>query len=256
MSDRGGERIFTGRRGAVSLTFDDGTANQLVNAVPPLEERELRGTFYLNPSDRLMNEALGAWQAVAARGHEIGNHTLTHPCPSAITGGRGLEDMTLEQVEADIAAARERLETVAPRQEKWTFAYPCYSTYVGKGTERKSYVPVVARYFTAGRAGGEYGFSNRPGLLDLAALVGTPVERLTAGDTIGLVSRLTSEGQWVILVYHDIDEGVLPVRRENYLGVLDYLAGARDRILTAPVVEIASLLVSRPTRAVPAGDPL
>jgi len=238
------ERIFDGRRGAVSLTYDDGTANQLEKAIPALDERDLRGTFYLNPRDRIMKQALSHWQAVAACGHEIGNHTLSHPCPSAITGGRGLEDMTLDELEADILAAQGQLQTIAPHQKVWTFAYPCYSTYVGRGAGRQSYVPVVARHFSAGRAGGELGFSNRPGLLDPAVLVGTPLERLTGKEAVALVEKLTDQGQWVILVFHDIDEGVLPVRRADYLLVLDYLSDARDRIMTAPVAEIARLLES------------
>jgi hypothetical protein len=232
---------FAGRLGAVSLTFDDGTENQLANAVPPLDERGLCATFYLNPRDRLMAFAQ-PWRKAARRGHEIGNHTLSHPCPSAITGGRGLEDMTLEEVESDVLAAQVRLETLAPHQTAWTFAYPCYATYIGRGEARRSYVPVIARHFLAGRAGGEIGFGNRPGMLDSAALIGTPVERLTASEVIALIERLALTGQWLILVYHDIDGEVLSVRQSDYVPVLDYLARNRDRVLTAPVVDVASTL--------------
>ncbi|MGA7304475.1 MAG: polysaccharide deacetylase family protein [Rhodothermales bacterium] len=242
MPEHDEERIFDGRRGAVSLTFDDGTANQLEKAIPPLDERDLRGTFYLNPRDRIMKQALSDWQAVAACGHEIGNHTLSHPCPSAITGGRGLEDMTIDELEADILAAQGQLQTIAPHQKVWTFAYPCYSTYVGRGAGRQSYVPVVARHFLAGRAGGEYGFSNRPDLLDPAALIGTPVERLTARETIELIQRLTGQGQWLVLVFHDIDGEVLSFAQDDYLVVLDFLAHNRDELLTASLVDVATLV--------------
>ena len=45
MSD---SRIFPGgRRAAVSLTYDDGIAEQLDHAIPDLEESGLRGTFYI-----------------------------------------------------------------------------------------------------------------------------------------------------------------------------------------------------------------
>lgn len=241
MPENRDERMFDGRRGAVSLTFDDGTANQLAKAIPPLDARNLKGTFYLNPRDRLIKDFFQYWKAVAAAGHEIGNHTLSHPCPSAITGARGLEDMSLDEVEADIISAQERLVSLAPHQDEWTFAYPCYATYVGKGVDRTSYVPVVARHFAGGRAGGEYGFANRPGLMDYAALAGTPVERLSGAETIELISRLTSEGQWVILIFHDIGEGVLPFREGDYLDLLDFLAASDDDIQTAPVIDIVRL---------------
>lgn len=38
-----------------------------------------------------------------------------------------------------------------------TDTYPCYCTYVGRGESRKSYVPIVAKHFLAGRSVGEYG---------------------------------------------------------------------------------------------------
>jgi hypothetical protein len=38
-----------GCQAAISLTFDDGLRSQLEIAIPRLEERGLRGTFYLNP---------------------------------------------------------------------------------------------------------------------------------------------------------------------------------------------------------------
>ncbi|MDT7892902.1 MAG: polysaccharide deacetylase family protein, partial [Armatimonadota bacterium] len=47
------ERVETpfpkGCRAAVSLTFDDGLKSQLEVAVPLLNDRGLRATFYLNP---------------------------------------------------------------------------------------------------------------------------------------------------------------------------------------------------------------
>jgi peptidoglycan/xylan/chitin deacetylase (PgdA/CDA1 family) len=237
------ESVFHGRRGAVSLTFDDGTANQLDHAVPPLEERGLRGTFYLNPRASVMEEHVSEWRSVAASGHEIGNHTLSHPCPGSITIGRRLEDLTLDDIEADIVAAGDQLKALAPNQAEWSFAYPCYATYVGRGRNRRSYVPVVAEHFLAGRAGGEVGFANDPTDLDLAALVATPVERLSADEIILLVDRLTGSGRWLILVFHDIEGEVLPVSKSEYARVLDFLASRAETVLTAPVIEIARRVV-------------
>lgn len=165
--------------GAVSLTFDDGTVNHLQKAIPLLDEQDLKGTFYVHPRDQVMDNHLSDWQAVAQSGHEIGNHTLTHPCPETILGrAGGLESMTLADIEQDILAAQERLSQIAPHQQHWTFAYPCYSTYIGRGASRQSYVPVVAKHFLAGRAAGELGFGNNPEYIDLACLWATPVEHL------------------------------------------------------------------------------
>jgi len=234
--------LFDGRRGAVSLSFDDGTASQIERAIHPLNERGLRGTFYLNPRDSLMANHVDRWRDVAATGHEIGNHTIGHPCPSAIMGRPGLEVMTIDEIETDIQKAQQRLITIAPHQTVWSFAYPCYATYVGKGAGRKSYVPVVAKHFLAGRAGGEIGFGNDPETADLAALHGMAVERLSLAETISIVERLIADGLWVILVLHDIGSGVLPVGESYYNGLLDFLVKRCDDVLTEPVVEVAARL--------------
>lgn len=232
------QRVFEGRRGAVSITFDDGTENQLARAVAPLDERGLRGTFYINPRDTVMTDFADDWRAIARRGHEIGNHTLSHPCPASITGGRGLEDMTLDGMEADVLEADRRLRLIAPEQDAWTFAYPCYATYVGRGPDRQSYVPIVAKHFVAGRAAGEIGFANHPARMDRFALVATPVERLEVEEVLHLIERLSFSGHWLILVFHDIETGVLPVRSDRYLTILDYIATASTEIYVATVGEV------------------
>ena len=230
--------------GAVSLTFDDGQnrRSQLDYAIPAMEKRAIKGTFFLNPVGKNWREGLTPWEAVVQRGHEIGNHTLSHTC-SANFGfspdGRGLEDMNLEEIEADILAAQERLVQVAPRQKDWTFCYPCYQAYVGKSAERRSYVPVVAKHFLAGRGGGEYGFGNHPDTIDLACVWGLDAARLSGFEMIGLAEALTATGNWVVFVLHDVAAGRLGVSMHDFELLLDFLHRQRQSIWTAPFGEVA-----------------
>lgn len=193
-----------------------------------------------------MENHLSDWQAVAQLGHEIGNHTLTHPCPEAISGhAGGLESMTLADIEQDILMAQERLTQIAPHQHQWTFAYPCYATYVGRGVARQSYVPVVAKHFLAGRAAGELGFANRPERMDRACLWATPAERLSGEEMSALVRDLTECGQWVILVFHDIDGDLLNVSSRDYLQLLHFLSDERETIWTGTVSEIVAHIAAQ-----------
>jgi peptidoglycan-N-acetylglucosamine deacetylase len=227
--------------GAVSLTFDDGTQNQLDKAVPALTARGLLGTFYLMPAGERWRQRLADWKAVAQAGHELGNHTLSHTCSSNF--GKepgGLEATGVQDIEVDILAAQSRLAELAPQQREWTFAYPCYCTHVGRGVNRQSYVPVVARHFRAGRAGGEYGFANQPVTVDLACLWGQAVERMSGFEMIGLVEELTARGQWVVLVFHEIDGSRLTVGSHDYHMLLDYLVRKRESIWTAPLGAVAA----------------
>ena len=230
-------------RGAVSLTFDDGTADQLERAVPPLDERQQRATFYICPGGQDWEGRLAPWRGAAASGHEIGNHSLSHPCPDQVfEAPGGLERMSLQELERDILAAQERLVQIAPRQERWTFAYPCYATFVGRGESRQSYVPLIAKHFLAGRAAGEYGFANDPARVDLACFAALPVERMSGFEMIGLVEQLAFQGGWVVLVFHEIDGSRLTVGSYDYRMLLDYLKRKEEagEIWTAPVVEVAA----------------
>jgi peptidoglycan/xylan/chitin deacetylase (PgdA/CDA1 family) len=208
--------------------------------VPALEEFGFKGTFYINPNGDDWSERYAPWKGVAAHGHEIGNHTLTHPCPNNISGHPGgLEDMTLAEIERDIFLAQDRLVQIAPHQKQWTFAYPCYGTYVGQGLNYQSYVPLIARHFLAGRNAGEYGFGNHPAVADLACLWSQPVERMSGFEMIGLVEEITAQGRWAILIFHEIDGARLTVGSHDFRMLLNHLRRRSGAICTAPVHEIA-----------------
>jgi len=235
-----------GQQGAVSLTFDDGLESQRRFAVPRLDERGLRGTFYLWPYGHDYAAKLAPWREVKAAGHEIGNHSLSHLCSRNFAdqrGARGLETTTLEEMEADLLEAERRLVEVLGPVEARSFCYPCYQTDVGEGLTRQSYVPVVARHFIAARAAGEYGFSNHPYNADLHYLASVPAERMPGPEMVGLVEQAARQGRWILFTFHSIEGGRLGVSEYDLTLLLDHLADAQERLWTAPVAEIAQHLL-------------
>ena len=70
-----------GARAAIVLTYDDALPSQLDIAMPQLDASGLRGTFFLKGT--LAPADLPRWRAAAAAGHELGNHSIYHPCPAA-----------------------------------------------------------------------------------------------------------------------------------------------------------------------------
>jgi peptidoglycan/xylan/chitin deacetylase (PgdA/CDA1 family) len=254
--------------GAISLTFDDGRASHLARVLPVLEDLGLRGTFYLNPrgaTDDEWRARLEPWQTVQAAGHEIGNHSLSHVCSRAHRDRPDprvpvLETWTLADVEADVLEAERRLRAVLgpPPGGARTFCYPCYHEHVGEGPTRQSYVPVIARHFLAARGRGESG-DNHPATCDLHYLWSWNVEHLDGPALVGRAERasLGMFGTWVILTFHDVGEG----RRSNLFNtepafreLCEFLARHRDRLWTAPVVEVARHIIawrSSPRRQVP-----
>ena len=229
-------------QGVVSLTFDDGRPTQLEHAIPMMDAHGLRGTFYLCPGGDDWRERLEPWVAVAQRGHEIGNHTISHPSPRNLSPetGRAYDDLDLGEIEREIVSARERLGEIAPHQTAWTFCYPCYHTHVGFGPTRQSYIPVVEKHCVAGRGKGEYGQGNCPDAVDLGFVYGLPCERMSAWEMIGLVEDLAvGKGRWVVLVFHDISGDRLSTSRFDFEQLCAYLERRRDVVRCAPVIDVA-----------------
>ena len=158
-----------GKRAAISLTFDDARHSQITNGLPLLDKYDTKATFYVSIPN--MEGRLEAWKAAAANGHEVGNHTLTHPCSGnfPFVGDRALEDYTLEKMRHELTESNttiERLLDVRPV----SFAYPCGQKYVGRGRNLKSYVPLVAEKFVSGR-GWMDEWANDPAFCDMAQLM-------------------------------------------------------------------------------------
>jgi peptidoglycan/xylan/chitin deacetylase (PgdA/CDA1 family) len=231
---------------AVSLTFDDGLPSQLKVAVPLLDRYGVKATFYVNPSGGDWAERLKPWRKVSEEGHEIGNHTLSHPCSCnyPFSAGRCLEEMTLEEIEADILEAQRRLEAVAAGGRVETFAYPCYESYVGRGAGRRSYVPVVARHFLAARGGGDPPWSNDPLLCDLHYLWSWPADKLTLAEMVGLVEMAAAQGRWAIFTFHGVGGDYLQVEEGDLRALLEYLEGRSDAWV-APVAQVAAYVAGR-----------
>ena len=200
-----GPRTFNrppGKRVAVSLTFDDARQSQVDAGLPILNRHGVKATFYVS-IPRAAEQAAG-WRAAVAAGHEIGNHSLNHPCSANFfwKARNVLEDYTLERMEEELLEANSRLTDlfgVTPR----TFAYPCGQDFVGRGAGRQSYVPVVARHFLAGR-GFRDEHLNPPEICDLAKLGGTELDGLNAADIRSTLDRAAENQLWLVLAGHDV----------------------------------------------------
>ena len=134
-----------GKRAAVSLAYDDGLDSQLENVIPELDAFGLKATFFLTKEN--METRLADWVAVAGKGHEIGDHTVHHPCR--------LKSYSADSFAAEEIAPMERFldENFGARRPR-TYAYPCGFTGLGRGDvgERwRRYRSVVAPTFLAAR---------------------------------------------------------------------------------------------------------
>ena len=193
-----------GKRGAVSVTFDDARFSQIDTGLPILDEYGAKATFYVSISS--LEKRLDAWKKAVANGHEIGNHSLTHPCSGNFSFARekALENYTLNKMHYELEEANiiiERLLNVRPV----SFAYPCGQKFVGRGQNLKSYIPVVAENFLTGR-GWMDEWSNDPGFCDMSQLMGVELDGKDFEQVKQWIDKTTANGGWLVFCGHDIGE--------------------------------------------------
>jgi peptidoglycan/xylan/chitin deacetylase (PgdA/CDA1 family) len=229
-----------GKRVAVSLSFDDARDSQLDVGVPVLDRCGAKATFYLHV-DRA-EARREEWCAAAEAGHEMGNHSLRHACSGNFLWHTAnvLENYTLERMESELLEASSRLEGIfgnAPR----TFAYPCGQTFVGRGVDRCSYVPVIGRHFLAGR-GFRDEYYNRADFVDLAKVGGTEMDGVSYDRLVAHIEKAAANGQWVVFVGHDVTDD--PERRqavgaETLRRLCEYCLDPANGIWLATVADVA-----------------
>jgi peptidoglycan/xylan/chitin deacetylase (PgdA/CDA1 family) len=219
MSLQASESTFAwphGARCAVSLSFDDARPSQIDQGVPILNAQGVRATFYISPHN-LTGDRPAAWRQAARDGHEIGNHTLTHPCSGNHRFSRknAVEDYTLERMEGELTGAQQRINQLIGVTPV-TFAYPCGQTFVGRGVGTRSYVPLVGKHFLVGR-GAFNETPNDPTFCDLAQVGSLDLDDADWGSAKALIDRALAEGAWLIYFGHEVGEGGHQTTRRDTL---------------------------------------
>lgn len=193
-----------GKKMGLSLTFDDARFSQADKGIPLLDKYGVKGTFYVSPGN--MEQRLEAWNKAAKNGHEIGNHSIVHPCTGNFDWSRGkaLEDYTLSKMYAELDSASKIIRKDLGI-EPYSFAYPCGMTFVGRGESTKSYVPVVASLFESGRLWLSES-ANDPLFCDMSQLTGMESDGKSFEQIKALIEAAKNKGKWLILAGHETNE--------------------------------------------------
>lgn len=105
---------------AVSFTYDDGMLCHYTDIAPELEKRGFHGTFWIIGANMDKDEPEYPWMTweqvadLARRGHEISNHTWTHPA---------LPSLTIDEVARELKDCDDKIEAVTGHRPV-TMAYP------------------------------------------------------------------------------------------------------------------------------------
>ncbi len=233
-----------GKRVALSLSFDDARQSQVDVGLALLDKHSVKATFYVVPS--AVERRLEGWKKIMASGHEIGNHSLNHPCTGNFAWARqkALEDYTLEKMRDEMTQANRRIRELLGVTAE-SFAYPCGQTFVGRGVDTRSYVPVVAMMFTSGRTWQDE-TPNDPGFCDMAQVTGVEMDGRDFEQILPIIEKARETGQWVALAGHEIgQDGTQTTRVAMLEKLMRYANDPANKIWIAPVGVIAKYVRER-----------
>ena len=203
----GAKQDFTwpeGKKMALSLTFDDARLSQIDTGIPLIDKYGVKATFYVSPGS--MMKRSDKWKMAVLNGHDIGNHSVYHPCSGNFTWSRNkaLEEYTLQKMMTELDSASRLINEILGINPV-SFAYPCGQTFVGRGINVQSYIPLVAFMFESGR-GWLNEAPNDPAYCDLSQLNAAELDGKSFEQVLRLIETAKANGDWLILAGHEMNE--------------------------------------------------
>ncbi len=227
-----------GKRMALSLSFDDARTTNVKQGTDLFDQYGVRVTFYVVPSN--VQKDLPGWKKAVASGHEMGNHSIVHPCSGNFVWSRGsaLETYTIGQMRAELEEANRRIKELLGVTPV-TYAYPCGLTTLGRGARAQSFVPVIADLFTAGRGWRDEAPVD-PSYCDMAQLTGVEMDGKDFEELLPMIREAEKAGQWLVLAGHETAEtGDQTTRLAMLEKLIQYAQDPENGIWIAPVGTIA-----------------
>ena len=228
-----------GKKVAVSLTFDDARPSQVAVGTELLDRYGVKATFYVLPGP--VKEHLNGWKRAAAKGHEIGNHSLNHPCSGNFLWARekALENFTMDEMRSELVEANNQIEAMLGAKPT-AFAYPCGQTFIGRGSATKSYIPLVADIFASGRGWLDEG-PNDPSFCDFAQLTGMEMDGKDFDEILSLIKAAEKDGLWLVLAGHEMGtSGPQTTKLEMLEKLIAYAQDPAHNVWLAPVGTIGT----------------
>ncbi len=230
--------IWHNKKCAVVLTYDDAIGIQLDNALPALDSLELKATFYLSGFSEALSSRLPEWKAAAKNGHELGNHTLFHPCTGKIAGREwvaadyDLSNYTVRRMTDEIRLTNTLLKAIDGKKER-TFAYPCGDTKIGD----VSYLNGIKGDFAGAR--GVRAQMLKIEQLDLYNVEAYGVNGESAEQLIGLVKNAMENNTLLVFIFHGVGGGhSLNVGLNEHSKLLHFLKQQEREVWVAPFIEV------------------
>lgn len=233
---------WNGKSCAVALTYDDAIDVDLDNVLPALDSLGLKGTFYLIGASPVVNKRMEAWRKAAAEGHELGNHSLFHPCDGSLPG-RGFvtpeTDLSKYSVYREVSEIRitNVLLKAIDGKDKRTFAYPCGDRKIGD----VYFYDQLKNDFVGAR--GVWSGMQTAAQVDLSNIQCYGINGQSAEYMIGLVKQAMASHTLLVFLFHGVGGGHnINVGLSDHSALLHFLKDHQQDIWIAPMVDVAEYI--------------
>jgi hypothetical protein len=235
-----------GKKATIVLTYDDSLHSQLDIAIPQLNELGFKGTFFLNGT--FPPEDVSRWRAVAAAGHELGNHSVFHPCPAAAFPSEPqfhTESHSVAGMLREIAAMNTLLFALDGKTTR-TYGVPCSQTLVGGQDYTEALrASGLIRYVRTGGPGD--GVIADPSKVDLFRVPSRMFSvESSAADLIAFADSVRKSGGMGIFMFHGVGGDYLNVSSETHRALLQYLKRHEDEIWVGTFQEVMDFVKALP----------
>lgn len=232
-------KAWKGKKCSVVLTYDDALNVHLDNVIPALDSLNLKGTFYLTASSDAATKRISGWKKAAMNGHELGNHTLYHPCDASLPGMSwvkpeyDLSKYSLRKMQDEVKMCNTYLKAIDGK-DKRTFAFTCGHKKVIEG----EFIQTLSNEFVAARSVRSQMHSiNEQNLMDIDCY---SMEGTTGEQMIELVKQAQSSGKLLVFLFHGVGgEHGLNVSKEAHSKLLHYLKENEKDIYIDTMLNVA-----------------
>ena len=237
-----------GAKAALCLTYDDGLSSHISTVVPILKRYRFKATFYPTLASTSIKLEMEKWKSLVKDGHELGNHTVYHPCRKSemkwVKDYLDLDKYTTEQILAEIEVANSFLQALDGKKTR-TFAYPCTHMYAGGLSFKDS----VAHYATAAR-GGSYEPPEplNPMDIDIYNVPAWGPNKNGSKDLIAYIETILEKGTLGAFIFHGVGEQPMIVSKEDHETMLKFLDAHRNEIWVTTFQEATDYLISHRQR--------
>ena len=229
---------------AVVITYDDAINQHLDHAIPVLDSLGLKATFYVTAFSKSCQDRLPEWKKIAANGHELGNHTLYHPCLANIPGREwvrpeyDLSRYTVARMLDEVRMTNLFLQSLDGKTRR-TFAFTCGDTRIGD----TSFINYLKNDFVAARV---VRFQMLPiGKVNLYDVDCYMVNGHSGAQMIEWVKKAMDSGTLLVILFHGVNGGNgLDVSLAAHRELLQFIKRNEKDIWVAPMVDVAEYITA------------